>query len=76
MIMFQAMGHLCISKIDVEKTPDEINFTKNNKVTSSYVFADAIKNNKWIKIKQGGNCIFDINKVLLEIERRIIGNWY
>ena len=46
-----------IAKIDVE-TPKQIHFTQNSLFVSSPVLDHLIKNNKVMKIKVGGNCIF------------------
>ena len=35
-----------------------------------------MENDKVVKIEEGGNCIFEIDKVSLEIKRRITGSWY
>ena len=68
-----------ISQIEIE-TPNNIIFTHNSLFVSSPVFKHQIqtRNNKVIKIIQGGNCIFEIDKASLEIKRRIIviGIWY
>ena len=66
-----------ISKIDVD-TPIQIILTQNSLFVCSPVIKHQIKNNKVIKINEGGNCIFEIDKASLEIKRRIIviGIWY
>ena len=65
-----------IAKIEID-APKNIIFTQNSLFVSSPVYEQRIENNKVIKIKDGGNCIFEIDKVSLEIKRRIIGNnWF
>ena len=64
-----------IAKIDVE-TPKQIHFTQNSLFVCSPVFIHQFKNNKVIKINNGGNCIIEVDKASFEIKRRIIGNWY
>ena len=54
--------------------PSQMLFTINSSFVNSPVFKEEIKNNKLIKIQNGKNCIFEINKQSLEIKRRIIGN--
>ena len=64
-----------ISKIEIY-SPTQIHFTQNSLLVSSPAFNAQMNNNKVIKINDGGNCIFEIDKASLEINRRIIGSWY
>ena len=64
-----------ISKIEID-SPTQIHFTQNSLFVSSPVYHSRKINNKVIKINYGGNCIFEIDKASLEINRRIIGSWY
>ena len=64
-----------IDKIDID-SPNQVNFTRDSLFVSSPVFIDETENNLVFKIKDGGNCIFEIDKVSLEIKKRIIGNWF
>ena len=64
-----------VDKIDIE-TPKQVNFTENSLFISSPVLNSEIKDNKVVKINDGGNCIFEIDKKSLEIKRRISGNWF
>ena len=43
---------------------------------SSAVYEHMMNKKKVLKITQGGNCIFEVDKASFEIKRRIIGNWY
>ena len=66
---------LFIAKMEIE-TPKQIIFTQNSLFVSSPVFERQIEINNTIKIIEGGNCIFEVDKVSLEIKRRIIGSWF
>ena len=54
-------------------SPEQIIFTQNSLFVGSPVYRTVIKNNIVMHI-EGGNCILEIDKVSLEIKRRIIGN--
>ena len=43
---------------------------------SSAVYEHMMNKKKVLKITQGGNCIFEVDKASFEIKRRIIGNLY
>jgi hypothetical protein len=73
--IWNASNGIFIDKIDVD-TPQRINFTENSLYVNNTVYDHEIINNKVIKINQGGNCLFEIDKESLEIKRRIIGNWF
>ena len=62
-----------VNKIKIA-TPMQTNFTKASLfVTSAVIVSEFFNNDKKIK---GNNCIFEIDKISLEIKRKIVGNWF
>ena len=51
-----------LDKIDIEITPYEINLTRDNLFINSPVFEQEMVKHKVIKIKNGGNFIFEVDK--------------
>ena len=64
-----------INKINID-TPMQLNFTKTSLFVTSAVIKAELFNNKVDKIIKGNNCIFEIDKVSLELKRKIVGNWF